>query len=146
MADIPQHPRACISPHETQSFWDGARLPFRNRRRVTFFLATAFAAIGLFYSHQYLGGKYLHSLSQPQACQSLDPHIPCLPEVQIDSPPLPVTITKTAPPTTETVVVKPLVQPVVFSLLMISEQSAQEGVILLKVLHMAFLFQHCGLV
>ena len=47
---------------------------------------------------------------------------------------------KTALSTTETVVVEPRVQPVVFSLVLVSEQSAQEGTILLKVRYMTIFF------
>jgi hypothetical protein len=110
-------------------------LLFRTRRRVTFLLlAAAFASI-VFYSQQTLGEKY------SQACQSLvDPQITCVPERQVDSPPLTVTITRTAPPTTETVVVEPPVQPVVLSLVMYSESSAKEGAVLLKVSYLVFIY------
>ena len=127
---IPHHPRT--SPDGTQSSWNGG-IPFRTRRRVTFLLlAAAFASI-VFYSQKPLGEKY------PQACQSLDPQITCVPELQVNSPPLTVTITRTAPSTTETVVVEPPVQPVVFALVMYSESSAKEGAVLLKVSHLAFI-------
>ena len=118
MASIPHH--SCIPPDDTHSSWK-ARIPFRNRRRFLF-LATAFAAISLLStSYQLLGEKFSR---------------------------LTVTITRTAPSTTENVFVEPPpVQPVVFSLIMISEQSAQEGVILLKVHYFPFiLFPYCGLV
>ena len=129
MTSKPQHPQVCVSPHETRSFSNGARLPFRKRFHVMFlFLATAFAAITLlYYSHRRLGENYPHPLSRPQACQSLDPHITCVPEVRVNSPSL-------------TVVVEPSVQSVIFSLVMFSEQSAKEGVVLLKVHHLAFYF------
>ena len=134
MAAIPKDPQVCIHPQETQSFWNGARLPFRYRRRVTLLvLAISLSAIALllYSSNHLLDEKYLHPLSQLQACQSLDAQKPCVPELQVDSPPLTVTIT--SPSKTDTVIVKPPVQPVVFSLVMVSEQSAKEGVILLKV-------------
>ena len=118
MASITHH--YSVPPDDTHSSWK-ARIPFRNRRRFLF-LATAFAAISLLYSsHQLLGEKF---------------------------PRLTVTITQTAPSTAGNVFVEPPpVQPVVFSLIMISEQSAQEGVILLKVHHSTFiLFPYCGLV
>ena len=122
---VPYHPHT--SPDDNQSSWNGGRLPFRTRRRVTFLLvAAAFVSI-LLYSQQPLGEKY------PRACQSLDPQITCVPELQVDYPPLTVTITRTAPPTTKTVIVEPPVQPVVFSLVMYSESSAKEGAVFLKV-------------
>ena len=140
MAPIAQDPRACNPTQETHSVWNGGRLSFRNRRTVTFlFLATASAVVALlFFSHRLLGEEYFHPSSQPHACQSLDPHIPCVPELQADSPPPTVAIIPTTPSTTETVAVEPPVQPVVFSLVMVSEQFAKEGTILLKVRYMGF--------
>ena len=94
-------------------------------------LATSLFVLALLYSSNHvLDEKYLHPLSQ---------HVP---ELQVDSPPLTVTVTQTSPgpSKTETVIVKPPVQPVVFSLVMVSEQSAREGVILLKVHYIAFYF------
>ena len=127
---IPKH-HPSTSLDATQSSWNRGRLSFRTRRRVTYLLLVAtFASIALLYSQQFLGERY----PQPQA------------DLQFDSPPLTVTITRTAPPTTETLVVKPPVQPVVFSLLMYSESAAMEGAVLMKVFYLAFLVQHCGLV
>ena len=143
-AAIPQHPQACIPPHETQSFWNGARFPYRSRRRVTlWYLAAAVAlSILLYYSYLLLGEKYPHPSPRPQVCQSLDPHMPCQPELQVDSPRPTVTITQTAPSTTETVVIAPPVEPVVFSLIMISESAADEGTFLLKVSYWTFLVRN----
>jgi len=76
---------------------------------------------------QPLGGE--NSL---EACQSLVPQKSCAPDMHVDSPPLTVTITRTAPPTTKTLIVEPPVQPVVFALIMYSESSAKEGAVLLK--------------
>ena len=137
MDSIPQHPQARISPHDPQSLWNGARLSFRTRRRVSFlFLFIASAVVALLHqSHQFLGEKNLHHLSRPQACQSLDLNTPCELELHVDPPPLTVTVTHTAPPTIETVFVEPPVEPVVFSLIMISEQSAKESTVLIKVHH-----------
>jgi len=45
----------------------------------------------------------------------------------------PGTITMTAPPAIQTLIVEPSVEPVVFALVMYSEPSAKEGAILLKV-------------
>ena len=112
------------SSDDNQSSWNGARF-FRTRRRVTFLLvAVVFASI--VYSQNPLGEKY-----------SLDP-ITRVPELHVD-PPLTVTITRTAPPTIETVAVEPPVQPVVFSLVIYSESSAKEGAVLLKVRYLAFI-------
>lgn len=130
---LPHHPRS--SPDDTQTSWFGGKSLFRTRRRLTFWLfAATFASIVL-YSHwlRPLGGeKYFDS------CQPLDPQIPCVPELQVDPPPLTVTITRTAPPTTKTVFVEPPVQPVVFALIMYSESSAKEGAVFLKVRYLAF--------
>lgn len=90
---------------------------------MTFLLLAAVFASILVYSQQRTGD---------QACQSLDPQTPCVPELQADSSPLTVTLTRTAPPTTKTVIVEHPVQPVVFSLVMFSESSAKEGAVLLK--------------
>ena len=120
----------------THSSWRSARFPCRSRRRVTLlYLAAALFALStlLYYSQQLLGENYPLSSPRPQACQSLDPHISCMPELQVDSPRLTVTITQTAPSPTETVVIAPPLEPVVFSLIMISESAADEGSFLLKV-------------
>ncbi|KAH9171535.1 hypothetical protein EDB89DRAFT_1971767 [Lactarius sanguifluus] len=87
---------------------------FRTRRVAFFLLAAALASIVLF-SQQLPGEKH------PQACQSSDPQTTCVPELRIDSPPVTVTVTGTAPPTTKTVIVEPPVQPVVFALVMFSD-------------------------
>ena len=116
-----------LTPSANQSQL-GVGLPFRTRlRRVTvWLLISAFASV-IFFSQYRLSKPYA------QACQSFDHQISCLPGPQVDTPPLTVTATWSAPPTTETVIVESLVQPVVFALIMYSESSAKEGAILLKV-------------
>ncbi|KAH9007513.1 hypothetical protein EDB83DRAFT_2236405 [Lactarius deliciosus] len=122
------------SPHRSTTYhprnsldgsWHGGRSLFRTRRVAFLLLAGALASIILF-SQQLPGEKH------PQACQPSDPQTTCVPELRIDSPPVTVTVTRTAPPTTKTVIVEPPVQPVVFALVMFSESSAKEGAILLK--------------
>ena len=127
-----------------------ARFPCRIRRRVTLLsLAAAFAlSTLLYYSHQFLGEKYPHPSPQLQACQSLDPPTSCKRELQVHSPRQTFTITQTAtitqiaPSPTETVVIAPPLEPVVFSLIMVSESAADEGTFLLKVSYWTFLFRN----
>jgi hypothetical protein len=130
---FPFYPRSS-SPDGIQPSW---RSLFRTRRRVTFWLVGASFALIVLYSHweQPLGGEKIL-----ESCQSLDPQIPCAPDMHVDSPPPTVTITQTAPPTTKTMIVEPPVQPVVFALIMYSESSAKEGAVFLKVLHLAFCY------
>ncbi|KAH9023197.1 hypothetical protein EDB84DRAFT_477760 [Lactarius hengduanensis] len=116
----PYHPR-----NSPDGSWHGGILLFRTQRVAFLLLATALASVVLF-SGQHPGEKH------PQACQTSDLQTTCMPDLRSDSPPVTVTVTRTAPPTTKTVIVEPPVQPVVFALVMFSESSAKEGAVLLK--------------
>jgi hypothetical protein len=85
-------------------------------------LAVVFVAIIL------LSQKHLHA----PPYQALHPQTQVAPASHKGLPPS--TITVTAPPVVQTILVEPPVEPVVFALIMYSVSSAKEGAILLKVL------------
>jgi hypothetical protein len=148
MASLPLHPLTSPDDSQPEFPWFqsssfGGKPLFRTRRRVIFWLFGATFALIILYTHwqQPLGEeRYFES------CQSLDPQIPCVPEIPFDSPPHTVTITQTAPPTTKTMVVESPVEPVVFALIMYSESSAMEGAVLLKVLCYVLVAASCNTV